>query len=66
MEQLPMLTVVIQRLAESKGNWQEIAEACGVPYSTLCKIAQGHTANPGIAHVQALYDHFHAPKAAAA
>jgi len=64
MEQKPMLEIVVSALNEAKGGWKEIADASGVPYSTLCKIAQGATENPGIAHVQALYDHFRAEKAA--
>lgn len=65
MDQQPMLAAVIQHLNAAKGRWQEVSDACGVPYSTLCKIAQGHTVNPGVAHVQALYDHFRAEKASA-
>ncbi len=35
------------RLAAVKGQWRELAESSGVPYSTLTKIAQGKTNNPG-------------------
>ena len=35
------------RLATVKGQWRDIAEASGVPYSTFTKIAQGKTKNPG-------------------
>lgn len=61
----PILTKVLDSLNEAKGRWGEISEATGVPYSTLCKIAQGGIANPGIAHVQALTDYFRAEKATA-
>ncbi len=51
-----MLETVIAALDARKGEWREIADASGVPYSTLCKIAQGVIPNPGVLGVQALYD----------
>ena len=65
MENKSMLETVVAALNAAKGGWREIAEASGVPYSTLCKIAQRATENPGVAHVQALHDYFCAVKAAA-
>lgn len=36
------------RLNAAKGQWPEIATGSGVPYSTIQKIAQGKTRNPGV------------------
>jgi transcriptional regulator with XRE-family HTH domain len=36
------------KLAERKGSWPALAEASGVPISTLRKVAQGVIKNPGI------------------
>lgn len=58
MEHEPILNYVLRRLAESRGRYKEIAERSGVPYSTLSKIAQRVTPNPGVLHVQALADYF--------
>lgn len=57
MNSKPMLPFVIEELAKRKGDWRKIAADSGVPYSTLCKIAQGHTKDPGVSQVQMLYDH---------
>lgn len=53
----PMLDFVKDGLNACKGEWNDIADASGVPYSTLCKIAQGHTEDPRISSVQALFDY---------
>lgn len=53
----PMLAYVLRRLSECKGEHKRIARATGVPYSTLTKIVQGTTENPGVRHVQALHDY---------
>lgn len=47
---------VLEMLAARKGEWPVIAKAAGVPYSTLCKIAQGHIESPSVHIVQKLYD----------
>ena len=57
----PIYPYVLRRLAEAKRqriDQRTIAAGSGVPYSTLTKIVQGRTKNPGIQHVQALYDYF--------
>ena len=54
----PILDYVLRNLDLNKGSHKEIAEASGVPYSTLAKISQRVTPNPGVQHVQALADHF--------
>lgn len=53
-----MLTYVLERLEATKGTHPAVAEASGVPYRTLQKIAQRLIANPGIEHVQRLHDYF--------
>lgn len=37
---------------------REVANGSGVPFSTVCKIAQRETKNPSVHHIQALYDYF--------
>lgn len=53
-----MLEELLKKLSASKRTWPKVAEASGVPISTLRKIAQGHTKNPGIKHVEALANYF--------
>ena len=61
-----LLAFVVQNLRGSVGRWKEIAEASGVPYSTVAKIGQGETENPRIESVQKLANHFFAQSKAAA
>lgn len=49
---------VARKLGESRGTWPEVAAASGVPVSTIRKIAQGVTDNPGVNHIEALARHF--------
>lgn len=42
------------RLAAHKGRWPQIADASGVPISTVRKIAQGVTPNPRVDTVDRL------------
>ena len=49
-----MLERVIRGLQAEKGNWRGIADACGVSYSWLCKVAQGHIKNPSIRQLEAV------------
>lgn len=37
---------------------RQIARESGVPFSTVCKIAQGDVTDPSIHTVQKLYDYF--------
>lgn len=53
----PMYTAVIETLNSRKGEWRLISEGSDVPYSTLCKIAQGHIESPSVHVVQKLYDY---------
>jgi hypothetical protein len=53
-----MHDAVLRHLDKAKGKHREIAACSGVPYSTVRKIAQRVTSNPGIQPVQALFDYF--------
>lgn len=57
-----ILSFVLHELEKNKGNHRQIAQASGVPYSTLTKISQGVTPNPGIQSIQALANFFLASK----
>lgn len=61
-----LLSFVVRNLRENVGRWKEIADASGVPYSTVAKIGQQETKNPRIESVQALANHFAARAARAA
>lgn len=54
----PLLSYVLRRLEDAKGQHKDIARESGVPYSTLTKIFQRVTPNPGVLHVQRLADYF--------
>lgn len=54
-----MKTLVLEKLKENKGQLATIADEAGVPYPTLLKIGQGVTKNPGIDHMQSLYNYFY-------
>ena len=58
MKQVPLLAYVTRQLAKRHGEWPAIAEATGVPYSTICKVAQGVHADPRVSTVQRLADYF--------
>lgn len=49
-----MLERVVRGLQARKGQWKIIASACGVSYSWLAKVAQGHIANPSIRQLEAV------------
>lgn len=49
---------VLRHLKQSSGNLRAISEALDIPYPTLLKIGQGVIANPGIDHMQKLYNYF--------
>ena len=59
-----LLSFVLRNLESNKGRLREIAAESGVPYSTISKINQGITPNPGVNTVQALADFFASKKAA--
>ena len=53
-----LLEFVVLNLRKNVGRWPQIADASGVPYSTVAKIGQGETGNPRIESVQKLADYF--------
>ena len=55
---LPMLDYVLMRLDASKGRLPSIAADTGISYRTLQKISLREVTNPGVQHVQTLYDYF--------
>ncbi len=61
-----MKTLVLEKLKENKGQLANIAETVQIPYPTLLKIHQGVIKNPGIDHMQTLYNHFYKPAKKAA
>ena len=54
----PIYEIVMERLAERKGQWSLVAAGSGVPKRTLEKIARAEIRNPGIKHIQRLADYF--------
>ena len=48
---------IAARLQKRKGKWRDLAEASGVPYFTLTKIARGTITNPGIDTINKLLPH---------
>jgi predicted transcriptional regulator len=60
-----MKTLVLLKLKEHKGQLSSIAETVDIPYPTLLKIGQGVIKNPGIDHMQVLYDYFYKEQKAA-
>lgn len=54
----PILTFVLRHLRSREVPWTVVARESGVPYQTLKKIGAGATANPGVLHVQSLFDYF--------
>jgi hypothetical protein len=55
---LSMHEYVLQQLAASRGRWPEVADRSGVPLRTLEKIARSEIKDPGVSHVQKLFDYF--------
>lgn len=63
VECVPMDTKSLIRIAELraalqtvKGRWRSVADLSGVPYSTVTKIAQGHTDDPRMDTAARLYE----------
>lgn len=49
---------VLARLEQSIGDLSQIAEKTSIPYPTLLKIHQRVIKNPGVDHMQTLYNFF--------
>lgn len=54
-------TFVLEKLKANNGRLRTIAKEANVPYPTVLKIGQGVTKNPGIDHMQSLYNYFNKP-----
>lgn len=44
----------IALLQENKGQWRKTAEATGLDYNWICKLAQGSIADPGVNKIERL------------
>lgn len=55
---------VLEELARAKGSWPAIAEATGISYRTIEKIARQETEDPGVSLIERLAEHFRASAAA--
>ncbi len=51
-------TYVMQHLRARTIPQREVARESGVPFSTLCKIAQGSVKDPSVHTIQRLADYF--------
>ncbi|MCP1289842.1 helix-turn-helix transcriptional regulator [Chromobacterium sp. S0633] len=54
----PLYQMVLQYLDSSRGRWPEVADGSGVPVSTIRKIAQRKSLDPGVRTVEALAAYF--------
>ncbi|MBN3004496.1 helix-turn-helix transcriptional regulator [Chromobacterium alkanivorans] len=54
----PLYQTVLQYLDSSRGRWPEVADGSGVPVSTIRKIAQRKSLDPGVRTVEALAAYF--------
>lgn len=59
-----LYAVVMTRFAEKRIPQRTIALESGVPFSTVCKIAQGSVKEPSVHTVQRLFDYFQSKQAA--
>lgn len=50
---------VLKRLEDTKGQWPKVAKGSRVSKRTLEKIARGLIVDPGVSHIQKLYNYFH-------
>jgi len=58
MRNTSLLDFVVEQLDARRGNWAQVVDGSGVPMSTLERIANRKTLNPGIRHVEALAGYF--------
>jgi len=59
-----LYAATVALLAEYKGEWREIAQACDLPYSSVTKIAQGTHVNPSVHTIERLHAHLSARREA--
>lgn len=55
-----LLAYVLDRLTHSRGQWARIAQATGVPYHTITKIAQRKISDPRLSKIERLANYFRA------
>jgi predicted transcriptional regulator len=55
---MPIIEQVKSQLSACRGRWPDVASGSGVPVSTVRKIAQGVSKDPGVRTVQRLLDYF--------
>ena len=56
MDATTLLEKTVGRLNRHKGQFAEISRVTGISYSTLTKLAQGHSDNPTIANLQSVIE----------
>lgn len=61
-----LLSYVLAKLEETRGQWPAIAKEADVPYDTITKIAQRQIEDPKVSKLQKLANYFRAREAAAA
>lgn len=49
---------VLAKLKDNSGQLRQVSDTTSIPYPTLLKINQGVIKNPGIDHMQTLYNFF--------
>jgi len=49
---------VVDSLNACRGEWPHVVAETGVPMSTVARIANGETENPGVKHIEALATYF--------
>jgi hypothetical protein len=57
MEQ-SLLDFVVAKLNDTRGSWPDVSAGSGVPRSTIERIANGDTQNPGVLQVEKLAHYF--------
>ena len=55
---LKLYDAVMQKLRAKSIPQRQVARESGVPFSTVCKIAQASVTDPSVHTVQKLYDYF--------
>lgn len=58
MSQQPIYDYVMRHLDAKRQHRKVVAQGSGVPYSTVCKVAQREVLDPSVHTVQKLRDYF--------
>jgi transcriptional regulator with XRE-family HTH domain len=58
MDKTPLYDYVMAQFRAKRVPQRQIAEGSGVPFSTICKIAQGTVKDPSVHTIQKLADYF--------